>query len=218
MTTKEQIVCDYIKSLMKEEYYKNNVLPSENFLMNKFAFSRQTIRNALQKLVSKNIIYSVKGKGYFCNLNYFNVLNSFSDQYGNKASNVFIKVVEHTDFNPHFKTNHWYEIIKIRYFENKPFIYTRQHVEQQIFQQLNLELSKKSLYAAFDEAGLQIDHAIKTIEVVDFSEDILLFAVNKKSHGILLTSFTYAQNKKLLEYSQNYYYDNFTWSFIENFN
>jgi len=40
-------------------------LPSEAEIMRKYKVSRTTVRNTLKKLITKNMIYGLQGKGYF---------------------------------------------------------------------------------------------------------------------------------------------------------
>ncbi len=58
----ETYVLEKIGSGEWEEGYK---LPSEIELINKFNFSKSTVRKTIQKLVNKEILFSIQGKGVF---------------------------------------------------------------------------------------------------------------------------------------------------------
>lgn len=60
------IIADHIEQkILDHTYLPNQQLPSEKELMEMFHVSRQTIRNALDYLARKNLIYSVQGRGTF---------------------------------------------------------------------------------------------------------------------------------------------------------
>ena len=63
-------IIDYLTFLIQQN--KDNesfLLPSENQLCAKFSASRVSVRKALDHLKQQELIYSVKGKGYFINAN-----------------------------------------------------------------------------------------------------------------------------------------------------
>lgn len=59
-------IANYLKFLISENSKKQNFqLPSETQLQNKFNVSRVTVRQAFDSLKKENLIYAIKGKGYF---------------------------------------------------------------------------------------------------------------------------------------------------------
>lgn len=61
----EMIVNDLQKRIMNEEFKENNKLPTEEKLMEEYAVSRNTVRNAIKILNNLGLIYPVQGSGMF---------------------------------------------------------------------------------------------------------------------------------------------------------
>ncbi len=63
---KYQLVMDYIKNeISNETLKKGDMIDSETQLMKKFNVSRYTVREALNRLISEDMIYTEHGKGSF---------------------------------------------------------------------------------------------------------------------------------------------------------
>ncbi len=58
-----------IDNIKMGKFQKGDKLPSENMLCQKFSISRQTVRNAIDKLAAEEKITRVKGSGTFVNAN-----------------------------------------------------------------------------------------------------------------------------------------------------
>lgn len=66
-------IFDSIKEdIDKGKYVNDQLLPSENTLVETFNTSRMTVRKALLKLINEGYIYSIPGKGYFVKKKEFN--------------------------------------------------------------------------------------------------------------------------------------------------
>ena len=57
-----------VESINANKLKYGGKLPSENMLCKKFSISRQTVRNAFDKLAADGIVYRVKGSGTFVNI------------------------------------------------------------------------------------------------------------------------------------------------------
>ncbi|MBQ9063430.1 MAG: GntR family transcriptional regulator [Eubacterium sp.] len=59
-------IADYIEAqILNQTWLPNQQLPSEKEMMQQFQVSRQTIRNALEYLSKKDLVYSEQGRGTF---------------------------------------------------------------------------------------------------------------------------------------------------------
>ncbi len=69
MAKKYEIVYNYIRDYIdSNKFTKRNKIPSENFLCQKFHFSRETVRKALTKLEEEGWIQTRQGSGSFFNI------------------------------------------------------------------------------------------------------------------------------------------------------
>lgn len=79
-------IANYLKFLIAENSKKQTFqLPSETQLQNKFNVSRVTVRQAFDSLKKENLIYAIKGKGYFSRGDIL-----FEENYETKTTIAFI--------------------------------------------------------------------------------------------------------------------------------
>lgn len=102
---KTDIVIEYLISSIKSGKFKaNSILPSENFLIEKFGCSRIIIISAYNVLKKLGIVYSVAKKGYFVAENVHNIIEPISKRIN--ATNTKTKKV--TKYTPD-----WFKDLKI---------------------------------------------------------------------------------------------------------
>lgn len=66
MTKKYEVVYNYLRDYIEaNKFTKNNKMPSENFLCNKFNYSRETVRSAFSRLEKEGWIQTKRGSGSF---------------------------------------------------------------------------------------------------------------------------------------------------------
>lgn len=65
MTNKSFIIRYILLKIILGEYKINQVIPSENKIAEKFKCTRMHVREVYLKLIENNILYSVKGSGYY---------------------------------------------------------------------------------------------------------------------------------------------------------
>ncbi len=66
MAVKYKIICDDIeKDIMGEAFKKNNKLPTEDELIEKYQVSRNTIRKAIDLLTRRGLVIPIQGSGVF---------------------------------------------------------------------------------------------------------------------------------------------------------
>lgn len=216
MDTKVEQIYQYLLQIIKNNANSGDLLPSENFLCQKFNYSRNTIRNAYTKLINNNLVVPIKGKGYVAHKKTDNALNSFKNHYGEKSFSVFLKTVEKKGvYNKELKTYHYYELHKIRYINDYPYIYTIQEIPFNIYRKLNGKIAESSLYKALENANIFIFYATKNIELIKTSKELKYYFQIKKSQIVRLISHSYNLDNKLLERSVNYYIKEFKWTFVE---
>lgn len=214
MHKKEKII-NYISKLIIEGKIKEkDLIPSENALAKLFNISRVTVRLALSELVHSKILIPRKGLGYIYNGN-DNNLNSFKEKYGSDYSSVHIKTIHHSTFNTDLMTHSWYEIRKVRYYKNKPFIYTIQKISNSIIEKIGLENAEKSFYNSLNNSHVDFAFAKKTIKLIKIPLEIKKIFHIEKPEIVFLKSITYDYNDHCIEVSHNYYLSDFEWDFIE---
>ena len=65
---KTEFLANYIREkINNNEWPLGEKLPGENYFRSEFSLSRNTVRNALNKLIGENLLYSIQGSGYFVN-------------------------------------------------------------------------------------------------------------------------------------------------------
>ena len=86
---KTESVYDFLKNYIDEnKFTRNNRLPSENFLCQKFSISRETVRRALHLLIEEGLVYTVKGSGTY--FDRASVLQAGQGRRGDKVRVAFI--------------------------------------------------------------------------------------------------------------------------------
>ncbi|AUF83560.1 GntR family transcriptional regulator [Mesoplasma syrphidae] len=124
-------------------------LLSEQAYAKKYYTTRQTIRGALKALESQNIIYSVKGKGYFVNSKIlWKRLIPFSIKHQSTTSQILKKDIELDKyFVGNFLTckNDFKSLIKLRYIKNNIHKYSIVWINTKIVGTLDYQEIKNSV-------------------------------------------------------------------------
>lgn len=212
MTKIEQV----IKIIKQLDQSKNVFIPSENSLVNKTGFSRSTVRAALSRLVGLGVLIPVQGKGYIFNEKSSPLLRSYKNQYGEGYESYFIKRRFISERHPILPGKEYYQLIKVRYKNNEPFILAYQNVPADIYLRLDEKIAEKSLFDALKKAGETISYANKTIKYLSTPTEVTYLMPRMGEKCLLLESVTYNKYNRIIEVSSNYYYpDEFTWSWTE---
>ncbi|WP_348736074.1 GntR family transcriptional regulator [Spiroplasma endosymbiont of Ammophila pubescens] len=131
-------------------HYSGFKLPSEAEMMRKYKVSRTTIRNTLRKLITKNMIYVLQGKGYFTlNCNFWSKPLSFKEKHKkgiNKLKVVNIPLDNYFIDNWQCLGKDFQSLIKVRYYDEKNIQkYSIIWVNKTILKNLNYKACEDSL-------------------------------------------------------------------------
>lgn len=157
----ETLILDKIHS---GELNPGDMLPTELDIAEIFSLSRTTVRQAIQNLVNKGLIYRIKGTGTFISepkllQEFMNKLESFNDQIRRlnltpSTKLLSIKVI------PAIKevaqilgtnSDQLIEIIRIRYANELPIVYVKTYLPLSCSFILNHDLEKESLYTLLNQ-------------------------------------------------------------------
>ena len=213
--TKQDKVLEYISSLAESNEIQNGkFIPSENSLMIRLGFSRNTVRNALKKMVEGSVLIPVQGKGYVYNASHSPSLRSFREEYGDNSSTIFLKRRYVEEWEPTIKEYGYWEIIKVRYLDNNPFIIAYQRLSDYTMDKI--DDYEESLYGAIIKSGFKIAYAKKKVEFIDTPKEARMLNPSLSDKSILLKSSTYDVFNRVIEVSLNYYKpETFNWEWIE---
>lgn len=218
---KEQIFDQYIKTANN-----TGLIPSERNLSEQFKVSRPTIRKALTSLEQDGLITKNYGRGYVINQN-----NTSHDKYVDHELSTFIgffedaehqqkptsskvlqQSVEYADADIAQKLklkkgDPIFVLSRVRYIKEKPICVAKSYIPLKFDGNLiNQDFSKKSLFTALKENGLQLDKAKRTIEVVKVeSPDYLYLNIAKNEPVLKFTSIGYTNEGIPFEYEESRY-------------
>lgn len=222
-------ICNEIRLRIQNGAYKNtnNQIPDELTLCKEFNCSRMTIKKALDLLVLEGMLYRKRGHGSF-------VMNGVSQ---NPKINIldrelggFTKVSTGTtktkvlDFKLIFadliistklnidENSPVYEILRVRYIDNKPYVLEKTYMDSAIITGLNTDILNNSIYEYIEETlGLKISSANKIIRACKSNSlDIEHLDLEDSDPILEVEQIAYLSNGKAFEYSlSRHRYDKF---------
>lgn len=187
-------IIEDLETKIRKEMKPNEKLPSERQLLEQYHVSRNTIRLALADLEERGIIYRLHGKGTFVSTIYLDKTNlssmySFSDvmrQTGRKPTtdNRTFKlvdppteVIDQLNLQDGQKA---YKLVRVRYADGIPMMYSETYLPESIFPDLKLsDLNKSTLYGVLKEK--YNEHSVLAFE------DVQAVSLNKEESEILET-------------------------------
>ncbi|WP_088809805.1 MULTISPECIES: trehalose operon repressor [Listeria] len=212
-----QIYEDLKTKIINNEYQQQ--LPSESQLTEKYGVSRNTIRRAIDSLISDGLVVSKKGKGVFVLENRsfefaINGLESFQEVMVRTKENfqTDVALFEHmiadeqlankSGFAPNTVLTH---IKRVRSLQNERIILDVNYFARELIPGLTPEIAQKSIYTFIEkELAIEIGIAKKNIVIEratadDYEHlDMLDFDLVAVVHN-----FVYLQNGVLFEYTQS---------------
>lgn len=165
--------------IQNDEFKDKENLPSERELAERYAVSRMTVRQALQKLRHEGLIYHERGVGTFVNNRKIDVhtrnLNGFSEEMLSlglvPSSRVlaFKRELANEDVKHDLQLGAGAEVIyleRLRIAENEPMAFEKTYLPAYLFPKLeDFDLTKNSLYQVLIENyDLQMHHAEEVLE------------------------------------------------------
>ena len=207
-----------LEDIRKGEFSKNEVLPAERFLCDKYHVSRSTLRAALEMLNKAEVVRTVPGSGTFLQpKSYLQPLTrfySFSDTL--KKDNVAIRndIISYdlvlADDALTRKTGcergePLHKLIRLRSGQDKPLMLETTYLPQSRFARLDLEaLSRASLYGFLEQNyGFRAQTACETLRpVMPLSHERELLQIAGTLPCFLQERFTY-EGKTCVEYTKS---------------
>lgn len=178
MTTKYKMVVEELeKEILDGIYSESNKLPTEDELMKKFEVSRNTIRKAIEILVTQGYVYQVQGSGMFLRefqkpgcitLSTMSGLTKTFPQDSLRSELLELKVIEAdewlvTRMKCSSETKVYY-VKRLRYVNDEPFVIEESYFNKDIIPYLSEEICKSSIYRYITEdLKLKIGFADKII-------------------------------------------------------
>lgn len=205
MQTKYEMVVNILeKEMLEDRYSLSKKLPTEEELIKKFNVSKNTIRKAIEILVTKGYVYRVQGSGIF--LREFTKngcaqirdINGLSKQYSNEKFES--KVAEFSLINADEKLSNRmkcdigtkiYYIKRVRYLNGDPIEIEESYYNKDIIPYLNEEICSKSIFDYItNDLKLKIGFADRIITSEKLTEEEASFLNLEKDDPALVLNNT----------------------------
>lgn len=205
-------------SIQIGEYPENSSLPSERSLSEKYHVSRSTIRQALDKLKSDNVIYTIHGNGSYVKPQVFNQplskLYSFTDELKNSNILIHNTIIEYSlingrpDLCPTFQQTEYtffHKIIRLRSAKDYPLMIETTYLPKNRFLKIDsCILEQYSLYQYLKQKyDFNVTRAVEKFHPVlpsSFEKDLL--QITQELPCMLLERYSYEEDE-LIEYTQS---------------
>lgn len=213
----QQFMLDEIK---KGRFTADNPFPTEKEWIDCTGLSRTTIRQAIENLVSENILEKRRGIGTFIKKNVFKNtwnferLRSFRDEVemnggtcATKQLSISILKISEKDklfkvFNEKYKV--FYKLRRLRYLDNTPAIYVTTYVPQKLTPNLDkYNFNERSLFETMvKEYNINIGSAVKELHAsIANAEEAELLNIKKNSPIQVVKTRTLDIKESPIEYS-----------------
>lgn len=221
MQTKYEIIVDILeKEILEGKYDTNKKLPTEEELIIKLNVSKNTVRKAIDILVSKGYIYRVQGSGIF--LREFSKLgcmdikemNGLTKTYSN--NNLKSKVLEFllidadeelaSKMKCEVNTKIYY-VKRVRYLNGEPMEIEESYYNKDVIQYLNEEICSKSIFSyIINDLKLKIGFADRVISCDKLSEEeAKLLNLNKDDPTLVLNNTVFLSSGVVFDVSLEKY-------------
>ncbi|MBF0710214.1 MULTISPECIES: GntR family transcriptional regulator [unclassified Gemella] len=195
----------------------NQELPTENELMKKFGFSKDTIRRALSKLELDGYIQKNQGKnsivlehGRIKN-NYLTEIKTSSELNKNNFYNIKTKQISFDTIQGQLElmnifkvdaTVDFYKICRSREIDGEKMEYETSYFDRRIVPYLNKEIVEESIYKYLEtELKLKITHSRREISFrYATEEEKENMDLGEYNMVVVVTSFSYLSSGKLFQY------------------
>ncbi len=144
-------------------------LPSEAMLMKQYQVSRTTVRDTFKKLIGKNMIYSLQGKGYFTlNRVFWSTELSFSKKYDNAVNKLYVVNIPLDQYfldTYQCLDNDFMSLIKVRYQNDRIKKYSIILVNKTILKNLNFKDCEDSLLSYIHSRNITLINNLKCLRL-----------------------------------------------------
>lgn len=211
-----QLMDIIIEKIESGEFKPSDKLPSERVLVETYAVSRATVRQAIQELEMEGYVYKEHGKGTFVSVEKFkqDLLQFYSfteemKEIGKEPSsrvlnfeiiNINKKLAQKMDLHVDQKV---YKFIRLRLADNEPMMLETSYLPYDHFPSLSeRELEDKPMYDIFREKySVTFNKAEETFQATSVRESEANYLnVEINSPGILLERYTY-EGDSIIEYT-----------------
>ena len=211
-------------SIRSGKYPEGTKLPSEKTLCEEFKVSRITVRQALDLLENKGMIYSVHGKGTFVKANIIGSdlqkINTFGDTLKKMGYSGYTRIVSYeerqtNDFEKMMQGQDWTRLSHLTlagYSMDDPVVLYRSVIRSpygaQMYQAA-LELEKQNIpFSTFDlyaKIGLTIGAISQQVAAMNADSEIAdQLGLNPGDAVLVLDSIIKDQNGEAVEYKKGY--------------
>jgi GntR family trehalose operon transcriptional repressor len=217
--SKYQIIYQKLLNKIESNIWKpNEMLPSENDLVEKYQVSRDTIRKSLQLLAQNGYIQKTKGKGSIV-LDYNKIafpvsgVTSFKEMSKHIKGDIqtIVKDCYRIPASKQIKKDMYIEegdvwrIERIRRIDGENVILDQDYLNATIIPNITKEIAQDSLYSYIEnELGLHVGFARKEITVVKATEEeIELLDLADFDIVVLVSSYCYLEDATLFQYTES---------------
>lgn len=219
----ELIYQDLKKKLEADEYSYQELLPSENMLVQIYDCSRNTLRRAISRLVTDGYVQTMQGKGVRniyrpIEQTAFTIgeIESFREsalrngQCAQTKVLLFSEVTADSSFSARagFPTgSQLYYIQRLHYLDGKPLILNHNYFLKEAIPDLTVEIAQDSIYNYLENVlhmTIVNSKRIMTVEkITEIDEKYMDLDVEEYNCVAVVTSYTYNSEGIMFEYTQS---------------
>lgn len=206
--------------ILAGEWMPGHKIPTESILVEEFQVSRQTVRQALEDLVRKDLLYRQAGRGTFVkspkSAYELSSLCSFTEQMkarGLEPSSHLVSLtrevaggVAKTMLGAPDNEPIW-RLERLRLADNEPMALEIMYLPVRFLPDLEKrDFATLSVYGAVEELGYKIEGAHQTLEAENCTEEVAaMLRVNPGAAVLHMREITYLKNQQPLCYVECYY-------------
>lgn len=219
----EDIYKDLKQKIENNTFQYQELLPSENSLIQSYDCSRNTVRRAVQCLVSDGYVQTVQGKGIRniyrpSEQNVFTIgeIETFQESAKRNHMKAYTKTVLFTELTIDERYakktgfpigSEIYYLQRIHYLDDKPLILNHNYFLKECIPDLTKEISETSIYQYLEnDLHMTIVNSkrIMTVEkVTQIDEKYLQLNIDDYNCVAVITSQTYNSDGVMFEYTQS---------------
>lgn len=219
----DNIYKDLKEKIENDEFTYQELLPSENSLIQKYECSRNTLRRAISKLVTDGYVQTMQGKGVrnifrpveqtaFA-LGEIETFRESALRNGQKAKTKVIQLLEiitddklskHTGFAVNSEL---YYIQRLHFLDDKPLILNHNYFLKSAVCEITKEIAETSIYNYLENTlhmTIVNSKRIMTVEkITEVDEKFLNLDANDYNCMVVISSYTYNSEGVMFEFTQS---------------
>lgn len=219
----DNIYKDLKEKIENDEFTYQELLPSENSLIQKYECSRNTLRRAISKLVTDGYVQTMQGKGVrnifrpveqtaFA-LGEIETFRESALRNGQKAKTKVIQLLEitaddklskHTGFAVNSEL---YYIQRLHFLDDKPLILNHNYFLKSAVCEITKEIAETSIYNYLENTlhmAIVNSKRIMTVEkITEVDEKFLNLDANDYNCMVVISSYTYNSEGVMFEFTQS---------------